>query len=89
MKRIEENVKKCWRKLKKKKEYVKTMTENMIIKEKELNELITNAKIIEMKNEINGKIETIEKNYLQKNEFENISSTYLQKNHFENEINTF
>ena len=66
------------------KKYVEEMTRNMIEKERQLNELIENAKIVEMKNELNGKINEIENKL---NEFQNNQNELNKNNVKKNEFN--
>ena len=85
--RLNRETKEMLEEMKEEKRIAQEMTRKMIEKEKQINELIEKAKIVEMKNEMNGKMNEIENNlniyrnemmnnYVKKNELNKLSVDY-------------
>ena len=80
--------------IKEEKVVVEEMTKNMIEKEKQLNELVEKSMIVEIKNELNRKIETVQNKHNELNNNVNnlktkqnvIESNYVKKDEFNQSI---
>ena len=79
--RMNRETKEMLEEVREEKAFVVEMSRNMIEKERQLNELIEKAKVIEFKNELNEKMETIENHINMIAEKQNeMNSNYVKKN---------